>query len=98
MNTKAGKPKKTFGDTEAHSPSNFPPLLARLKLQPYVAHNFFVDLTDASDFTGSGFSSGASLRLSRNLTGDFYYRWQTSRYDGVWYDYTIFGTAIRMSF
>jgi hypothetical protein len=76
----------------------FPSLFTAVKLQPYVSHDFFTDLTSTSDYTGSGFSSGASLRLSRNLSGDFYYRWQTSRYDGVRYDYTIIGTALRFTF
>ncbi len=76
----------------------FPSLFAAIKLQPYVSSDFFADLTDTSDCTGRGFSSGASLRLSRNLTGDFYYRWQTSKYDGVQYDYTILGTSLRFTF
>jgi hypothetical protein len=76
----------------------FPFLFTPIKLQPYLSHNFSADLTDASDYAGSGFSSGASLRLSRNLTGDLYYRWQTSRYDGARYDYTILGTSLRLTF
>jgi hypothetical protein len=76
----------------------FPSLLKAVKLQPYLAHDFFVDLSDTSDFARNGFSSGASLRLSPNLMADFYYRWQTSRYEGVWYDYTILGTSLRLIF
>ena len=76
----------------------FPSLLKDFKLQPYVAHDFFADLSSASDFARNGFSSGASLKLSRNLVGDFYYRWQTSRYGGMWYDYRIIGTSIRLNF
>lgn len=75
-----------------------PSLVSAFKLQPYLAHDFFTDLSETSDFARNGFSSGASLRLSRNLTGDFYYRWQTSRYDGVWYDYKIIGTSLRFTF
>jgi hypothetical protein len=76
----------------------FPSLLKTVKLQPYVAHDFFADLTRTSDFARNGFSSGASLKLSRNLTGDLYYRWQTSRHDGIWYNYTILGTSLRLTF
>jgi hypothetical protein len=76
----------------------FPPILTAIKLQPYVSHDFFTDLTNTSDYVGSGFSSGAALQISRNLTGDFYYRWQTSRYDGIRYDYRIIGTALRLTF
>jgi len=76
----------------------FPSLLKAVKLQPYVAHELFADLSDTSDFARSGFSSGASLKLSPNLMADFYYRWQTSRYEGIWYDYTILGTSLRLTF
>ena len=76
----------------------FPSLLKAVKLQPYLAHDFFVDLTSTSDFARNGLSSGISFKLSRNLTGDFYYRWHTSRYDGIWYDYRILGTVIKIVF
>jgi hypothetical protein len=76
----------------------FPFLLKTVRLQPYVAHELFTDLSDASDFARNGFSSGASLRLSANLMADFYYRRHASRHDGVWYDYTILGTSLRFTF
>ena len=70
---------------------------ASLKVQPYVSHDIFVDFGD-SNFARNGFSSGASVKLSQNLVGDFYYRCQTSRYGDVWRDVKMLGTSLRYRF
>ena len=76
----------------------FQPLVPAFKLQPYIAYDFSADLNSTSDFASRGFSSGASFKLSQNLTGDFYCRWQTSRYGDIFYDYRVIGTALRFTF
>ena len=74
------------------------PPLSLLKLQPYIAHNYFTNIGSESEFSSSGFSSGASLKLSKNIFSDFYYSWQVERYDNVPVYYKIFGTSLRFLF
>ena len=76
----------------------FPALLKSINLQPYVAHDLSADMSGNGDYARAGISYGASIKLSRNIFGDFYYRWQTSRYDGATYDYKILGTSLRLTF
>ncbi len=74
-----------------------PLLSTAVKLQPYFAHNTFVD-AGGDNFAGRGFSSGISLKLSRSVTSDFYYRWQAYRYGEVWKDFSVLGTSLRINF
>jgi hypothetical protein len=75
----------------------FPVELTELKLQPYIADEIFIPLND-DNIDKNRFYAGASLKLTKNLKGEIYYLWQSSRGANNWTDISVLGTALKFSF
>lgn len=76
---------------------NLPFELTNLKLKPYLADEIFVTLND-DNVDRNRFFAGASFKLAKNLKGDIYYMWQSSRSSSGWTDINVLGTALKFSF
>ncbi len=71
--------------------------LTSLKLKPYLADEIFITLND-DNVDRNRFYAGASFKLAKNLKGDVYYMWQSSRASDNWTDINVLGTALKFSF
>lgn len=71
--------------------------LTALKLQPYVAEELFINL-DEEGFNRNRLAGGFYINLSKNIKGDIYYLWQTSKSDRKWDDINVIGTGLRFYF
>lgn len=69
----------------------------QFEIQPYVADEIFVDF-DEEVLNRNRLSSGISLMLLKNLKGDIFYLWQSSKKSKVWIDYNVLGTKLTLSF
>jgi hypothetical protein len=68
-----------------------------LKLKPYLADEVFINL-DEEGYNNNRLYVGVSFELSKNLTGDVFYLWQSSRSGGGRKDINVLGTALKFSF
>lgn len=75
----------------------FPFELTTIKLQPYVADEIFIPLND-DNVNKNRFYTGVSLKLTKNLKGEIYYLWESSRGANNWTDINVLGTALKFSF
>jgi hypothetical protein len=75
----------------------FPLELTKLKLQPYVADEIFIPLND-DNVNKNRFYAGVSLKLTKNLKGELYYLWESSRGTSDWTDINVLGTSLKFSF
>ncbi|MBL7156972.1 MAG: DUF2490 domain-containing protein [Candidatus Omnitrophica bacterium] len=73
------------------------PKLTSFEIQPYVADEIFVDLSEG-EFNRNRLYAGASLKLIKNLKFDLYYLLQTSKSKKDWINYNIIGTKLKISF
>jgi len=71
--------------------------LTELKLHPYIADEIFIPLND-DNVNKNRFYAGVSLKLTKNLKGDIYYLWESSRGTSDWTDINVLGTALKFSF
>ena len=71
--------------------------LTELKLQPYLADEIFIPLND-DNVDKNRFYAGVSLKLTKNLKGEVYYLWESSRGTSDWTDINVLGTALKFSF
>jgi hypothetical protein len=75
----------------------FPIKWTTFEIQPYIAHEIFIDF-DAEDFTRNRLYAGLGLKLYKQLTGEIYYLWQSTKSNEDWIDYNILGTKLKVSF
>jgi len=68
-----------------------------LKLKPYLAGEVFINL-DEEGYNRNRLYGGVSFELSKNLTGDIFYLWQSSRSGGGRKDINVLGTALKFRF
>jgi len=71
--------------------------LTELKLKPYLADEVFITLND-DNVDRNRLYAGVSFKLAKNLKGDVFYLWQSSRSSGSWIDINVLGTALKFSF
>jgi len=71
--------------------------LTKLKLQPYLADEVFINL-DEEGYNRNRLYSGVSFKLSKNLTGNVFYLWQSSKSGGGWKDLNVIGTGLKFYF
>jgi len=71
--------------------------LTKLKLQPYLADEVFINL-DKEGYNRNRLYSGVTFKLSKNVKGEIYYLWQSSRASSGWEDINVLGTALKFSF
>jgi hypothetical protein len=71
--------------------------LTELKLQPYLADEVFITLND-DNIDRNRFYAGVSFKLAKNIKGDIFYLWQSSRSSSDWTDINVLGTALKFSF
>jgi len=71
--------------------------LTRIKLQPYLAEEVFINL-DEGIFNRNRMYIGLSINLSKKLKGDIYYLWQTSKSNGKWGDINAIGLGLKFYF
>lgn len=75
----------------------FPLELTSFKLQPYLADEVFINF-DEEDFNKNRLYAGLSLKLSKNIKGEVYYLWQSSKSGGDWKDINVLGTGLKFYF
>ena len=75
----------------------WPVELTKLKLQPYLAEEAFINL-DEEGFSRNRMYSGFSINLSKKVKGDIYYLRQTSKSGEKWEDINVIGTGLRFYF
>ena len=75
----------------------FPLELTKLKLQPYLADEVFINF-DEEGYNRNRLYSGASFKLSKNLEGNIFYLWQSSRSGGRWKDINVLGAGLKYRF
>ena len=71
--------------------------LTGLKLKPYLADEIFITLND-DNIDKNRMYAGVSFKLTKNLNGDVFYLWQSSRSSSGWTDINVLGTALKFSF
>jgi len=71
--------------------------LTELKLKPYVADEVFVPLND-DNITRNRVYTGLSFDVLKNMTGEVFYLWQSSRSSGDWNDINVLGTRLKFRF
>lgn len=75
----------------------FPLELTKFKLQPYLADEVFINF-DEEGYNRNRLYSGASFKLSKNLEGNIFYLWQSSRSGGNWKDINVLGVSLKYRF
>ena len=68
-----------------------------LKLKPYLAEEVFITLND-DNVDRNRFYSGVCFNLSKNIEGNIFYLWQSSRASKDWKDINVLGTQLRFLF
>lgn len=71
--------------------------LTKLKLKPYLADEVFFNL-DEEGYNKNRVYAGASFKLTKNIKGEIFYLWQSSRYDGGRKDINVIGTKLKFAF
>lgn len=71
--------------------------LTKLKLQPYLANEVFINL-DEEGYNRNRLYSGVSFKLSKNLKGNVFYLWQSSKSGGGWKNVNVIGTGLKFYF
>jgi len=71
--------------------------LTKLKLQPYLADEVFINL-DKEGYNRNRLYSGVAFNLSKNVKGEIYYLWQSSRSGGGWNEINVLGTQLKFYF
>ena len=69
----------------------------KLKLQPYLADEVFINL-DKEGYNRNRLYSGVAFKLSKNVKGEIYYLWQSSRSGGGWKEINVLGTQLKFYF
>jgi len=73
------------------------PKFIQLEIQPYIADEIFVDFKK-EELNRNRPYGGVSLELWKNLKGEIFYLWQSSKSGGRWVDYNVLGTKPKLSF
>ena len=68
-----------------------------LEIQPYIADEIFYDF-DEETLNRNRLYAGFSLRLFKDLKGDMFYLWQSSKSNDKWSDIHVLGTKLNLSF
>jgi len=72
--------------------------LTTFKLRPYLADEVFITLND-DNVDRNRLYLGVSFNLAKNVKGEIYYMWQSSRVaSGEWNDLNVLGTKLKFSF
>ncbi len=71
--------------------------LTKLDLQPYVAEEWFVNLGE-DNINQNRLYSGFSCKLAKNLSGNIFYLWKTSKTPGGWLNTNVIGTQFKFLF
>jgi len=74
-----------------------PTAFTKLELQPYVAEEVFINF-DEEDFNKNWLCSGVLFSLSKNIKGDIFYLWQSSKSGGDWENINVLGTRLKLYF
>ena len=72
-----------------------PAMWTKLKIQPYVADETFVDL-DKGEFDRNRLSGGFKALLTDYLGADIYYFWQASQRGEYWIDHNVLGAKLKV--
>lgn len=69
----------------------------RFDIQPYMADEIFIDF-DKEDLTVNRLYGGFSFKITKNLKGEIFYLWQSTKSSGKWSCLNVLGTNIKFSF
>ena len=75
----------------------FPCKFTKFEIQPYIADEVFVDF-DQGEFNRNRVYTGFALKLSNYIKAELFYLLQRSKSGGIWIDYNILGTKLKMYF
>ena len=67
------------------------------EIQPYIADEIFVDFDDG-EFDRNRLYGGITMKLLKNLKGDLFYLWQSSKSGSGWTDCHVIGSNLKLSF
>ena len=67
-----------------------------LKLKPYLADEVFIS-PDGEGYHMNRLYSGVSFKLPKNISGEIYYMWQSSKSGGGWSDINVIGTQVKFN-
>jgi len=68
-----------------------------LKLRPYAADEVFFTITD-DNIDKNRLYGGLLFTLSKNIKGEVFYLWQTSRTNDKWTGINVLGTSLKFQF
>jgi hypothetical protein len=77
--------------------ATLPVELTRFKLKPYVADEVFFNV-DAKGYYRNRLYGGVTFGLSKDVKGDVYYLWQSSRSGGDWEEINALGATLKFYF
>ncbi|MBN2482800.1 MAG: DUF2490 domain-containing protein [Candidatus Omnitrophica bacterium] len=69
----------------------------RFEIRPFVADEIFYDF-DAETLNKNRFFSGISFKITKQVSGDIFYLWETSEKNEKWNDLHVLGTKIKLNF
>jgi len=73
------------------------PKFTRFNLQSYFSEEFFYDF-DANELNKNRVYAGVNFKIIKNLTGDFYYIFESRKKTDDWLDVNVLGTALKYNF
>ncbi|MBU4376851.1 MAG: DUF2490 domain-containing protein [Candidatus Omnitrophica bacterium] len=76
----------------------YPFPLFKLKLEPYVANEMFVDFKDKGGFTQNRLFGGLGIEILKGMKAELYYMFQCKKSSGKWKDANIFGSKFKIAF
>lgn len=70
----------------------------KLEIQPFVSEEFFMMIGGDQGLNQNRLSAGFAFTLVKNLKAELYYMLLSSKSAGIWKDYNVLGTKVKVSF
>ncbi len=70
----------------------------RLEIQPFISEEFFVMIGNDHGLNQNRLSAGFAFGLTKSLKAEIYYMFLSSKSAGIWKDYNVLGTKVKVSF
>ncbi len=72
--------------------------ITKLEIQPFVSEEFFVMIGNDQGLNQNRLSAGFAFSFLKNFKAEFYYMLLSSKSVGIWKDYNVLGTKVKVSF
>jgi len=70
----------------------------RLEIQPFISEEFFIMIGGDQGLNQNRLSAGFVFNLTKSLKTEIYYMLLSSKSAGIWKDYNVLGTKVKVSF